>query len=135
MTASGSREPGSPSGAGFARLVGELDELGFEPTRPVEHPHDTVYTATDSGVLVAIVADEAEPHVCVSARPGTGPAWSMHWTANTPPMVQPIALYAAVNEDPAAALAAAAAALGIPPPSKAPNTAPAGPARPSPSAG
>lgn len=135
MTASASREPGPDSGEVFARLVGELDELGFEPTRPVEHPHDTVYTATDSGVLVAVVADAAEPHVCVSARPGTGPAWSMHWTAAAPPAVQLIALYAAVNDDPAAALAAAAAALGIHPPDTAPNTAPAGPARPSPSAG
>jgi len=135
MTASASREPEPDGDEVFARLVGELDELGFEPTRPVEHPHDTVYTttytATDSGVAVTVVADASEPHVCVSARRGTGPAWSMHWTAAAPPAVQLIALYAAVNEDPAAALAAAAAALGIPPP----NTAPAGPARPSPSAG
>jgi hypothetical protein len=89
MTASASREPEPDSGEVFARLVGELDELGFEPTRPVEHPHDTVYTttytATDSGVAVTVVADASEPHVCVSARRGTGPAWSMHWTAAAPP--------------------------------------------------
>jgi hypothetical protein len=130
------RVPGADGGEVFAHLVAELDELGFEPTRPVERPHDTVYTATDSGVLVAIVADGAEPpHVCVSAPSGTGPGWSMHWTATTPPMIQLIALYAAVNEDPTAALDAAAAAFGIAPPSKASTTAPTGPARPSPSAG
>jgi hypothetical protein len=88
MTASASREPEPDSGEVFARLVGELDELGFEPTRPVEHPHDTVYTttytATDSGVAVTVVADASEPHVCVSARRGTGPAWSMHWTVAAP---------------------------------------------------
>jgi hypothetical protein len=135
MTASVSREPGPASGEVFARLVGELDELGFEATRPAAHPHHTVYTATDSGVAVTIVASACEPHVYVAARPGTGPAWSMHWTAAAPPAIQLIALYAAVNDDPAAALTAAAAALGIPPPDKAPNTAPAGPARPPPSAG
>jgi hypothetical protein len=107
-----------------------LDELGFEPTRPARHPHNTVYTATDSGVAVTVVADASEPHICLSARHGTDPAWSMQWTAAAPPAVQLIALYAAVNADPAAALAAAAA-LGV----AAPNTTPATPARPSPSAG
>ena len=51
MAASASRDPGPTSGQVFARLVGELEELGFEPTRPPAHPHDTVhttvYTATD----------------------------------------------------------------------------------------
>jgi hypothetical protein len=129
MTASASRDPGPTSGQVFARLVGELEELGFEPTRPPAHPDDTVYTATDSAVAITTVGDVPEPHVCISARRGDGAAWSMHWTATTPIGTQLIALYAAINDDPAA-LVAAAAALGIP----LPNRAPAGPARPSPSA-
>ena len=124
MTASASRDPGPARGGVFARLSAELDELGFEPARPVAHPHDTVYTATDSGAAITTVADAPDPHVCVSARRGDGTTWTMHWTATTPVGIQLIALYAAVNED---AAAAAAAALGVPPP--------AGPARPSPTAG
>jgi hypothetical protein len=75
-----------------------------------------VLTATDSGVAIATVADAPDPHVCISARAGNAAAWTMHWTATTPVPVQLIALYAAVNDNPAAALAAAAAALGLPPP-------------------
>jgi hypothetical protein len=127
MTASASRDPGPARGGVFARLVGELEELGFEPARPVAHPQDTVYTATDSTVAITTVADAPDPHVCVSARRGDGPAWTMHWTATAPIGIQLIALYAAVNDDPAAALAAATAALGLRPPT--------GPGRPSPTAG
>jgi len=127
MTASASPDPGPASGQVFARLVGELEELGFEPTRPPTHPHDTMYTATDSAVAITTVRAAPDPHVCVSARRGDAAAWSMHWTATTPVTVQLIAVYAAVNDDPAAALAAAAAALGIPPPT--------GSRKPSPSAG
>jgi hypothetical protein len=110
MTASASPEPDRTSGQAFARLVGELEELGFEPTWPLAHPNDTVYTATDSAVAITTVDAASDPHVCVSARRGNGAAWSMHWTATTPTTVQLIAPYAVVNEDPSAALAAAAAA-------------------------
>jgi hypothetical protein len=37
----------------------------------------------------------------------------MHWTATTPDAVQLIALYAVLDDDPAAALGGAATALGI----------------------
>lgn len=119
MTASGRHDPGPTRREVFARLVGELSELGFEPTQAVSHPHDTVYTATDSGVVVTVVTDAPEPHVCVSARRGADAAWTMHWTATTPHPVQLIALYAALNDDPATAIDAAAAAIGVHPPTSA----------------
>ncbi len=127
MTAGASSDSGSATDGVLSRLVGELEELGFEPTRPVGCPDETVYTATDSAVVVTVITNESTPHVCVSASRGPDAAWTMHWTATAPVSVQLIALYAAVNENPAAALTAAAAALGAPPP--------VSPERPSPTAG
>src|SRR2546429_309031 len=109
MATSASGDPNPARDPVFARLIGGLEELGFEPTGPVGHPQDTVYTATDSAVTIATVADAPEPHVCVTSRHGDGTAWRMHWSATTPVLVQLIALYAAVNDDPAAALESAAA--------------------------
>ena len=96
----------------FARLVAELDELGFAPGAVADEPGHTLYTATDSRVVIAVIADAPDPHVCLAATRG-GHRWSMHWTAATPDAVQLIALYAVLDDDPAAALGGAATALGI----------------------
>ena len=125
MTTSASRDPDPARDPVFSRLVAELEEIGFEPKH--WDRHTTVYAATDTDVLVAVVVDPSDRYACLSLRRDARTVWTMHWTPNTPDTVQLIALYAAVNDDPAAALAAAAAALGIPPP--------AGPVRPSPTAG
>jgi hypothetical protein len=122
MTSVTRPEPSGPASDGvFARLVSELSELGFEPTLAAWHPHDTVYTATDSGVVVTVVDDEHQPHVCVSAKRGADTTWNMHWTATTPHPTQLIALYAALNDDPTAAIDGAAAAIGVHPPTSTPR--------------
>src|SRR6266545_5554616 len=84
MTAGASSDSGSATDGVLSRLVGELEELGFEPTRPVGCPDETVYTATDSAVVVTVITNESNPHVCVSASRGPDAAWTMHWTATAP---------------------------------------------------
>ena len=119
------RDRADPAGVPpVADLAAELVELGFEPqTRPVL-PGQVVYTATDSPVTVTVHTDPlltdpllADPnHPSVRAEcTADGHPWRMEWTATTPIHVQLIALYAILNHDPAAALSAAAAALGTTP--------------------
>src|SRR5439155_870385 len=85
--------PESSGSDTFARLVAELQELGFErsPTPPL--PDRAVYTATDSPVTFTIAAEPPEPHVHVGgARDGHG--WHPYWTAATPDVVAPGSLSA-----------------------------------------
>ncbi|HZN70675.1 MAG TPA: hypothetical protein VFC00_03170 [Micromonosporaceae bacterium] len=98
----------------FARLVGELSELGYEPS-PDPTTGATVYTATDSRVVVCIDHGPDNPHVCLSSNDDS-PKWSVHWTAGTPTATQLLMLYAVLNLDPAEAITAAASALGLPQP-------------------
>jgi IS6 family transposase len=66
MAGSASGDPHPARDGAFARLVTELEELGFEPARPVGHRQDAVYPATDSAVAIATVADASDPHVYVT---------------------------------------------------------------------
>jgi hypothetical protein len=101
-----------PAGGGtFGRVIEELQELGFEPVPESSQPGHTVYAATDSGVLVTVIDEPGRRKVWVSARSNDG--WGLDWTARTPHAVQLIALYAALNDDPQAALYGAAAAIGL----------------------
>jgi hypothetical protein len=106
--------PEPPSSATFVRLVAELQELGFERSPTAPRPDRAVYTATDSSVTFTIAAEPPDPHVNVSgARDGSG--WHLYWTAATPDVVALVAVYAVLNDDPAAAVHAARAALSAPP--------------------
>ena len=105
----------------FARLIGELHELGFERRPTASRPHRSVYGATDSPVTLTVVTEPPDPHVHV--RGGhDAPGWHLYWTAATPAPVQLISLYAVLNDDPTAAIHAARAALAADPPTK-PSTA------------
>jgi hypothetical protein len=102
-----------PDSEPFARLIRELHDLGFEPALTEDATADTVYTATDSCVAVTIVRRRTRPpHVRVTTgHPGAEAL--LTWTAATPHPTQLICLYAALNDDPVAAIEAAAAAIGI----------------------
>ena len=106
-----------PGWAPFAELVAELAALGFEPQPIPAVPGRTLYTATDSGVTFTLVASVGPPRVYGSAVTD-GYTWHVDWTAHTPVHVQLATLYAVLNDDPAAALNAAAAALGVTPPAE-----------------
>ena len=109
----GPPQPGPAGGGTFGRLVEELQELGFEPVPESSQPGHTVYAATDSGVHVTVIDEPGRRKVWVSARSGEDGQWGLDWTARTPHAVQLIALYAALNDDPQAALHGAAAAIGL----------------------
>jgi hypothetical protein len=106
-------DPATP--APFADLVAELDELGFEPQPRPGVSGQVVYAATDSPVTIAVVTDPTHPHVRAEGA-ADDHGWHLDWTTGTPVHVQLIALYAILNHTPAAALSAAAAALGTTPP-------------------
>ena len=126
-TGFGPRPPEPPDGDTFTELADELEELGFEPVPELSPPSHTTYRATDSRVVVRIVRTPGERGVWLAVGAGSDRQWGLRWTAGTPHAVQLIALYAVLNENPAAALAAAAAAIGL--------RAPGSPAEPSPPAG
>jgi hypothetical protein len=113
MTPSATRpDPRRHTGRGlFARLEAELVELGFEPS-PDSQPSHTVYTATDSQVLVIVTDEPGRARVQVRVRCGPDTAWGLDWTAQMPHVKQLIALYLALNDDAVAAIDAAAAAIG-----------------------
>jgi hypothetical protein len=111
-----------PDSQPFTRLIRELHDLGFEAT----HTDNTMYAATDSAATVTIVHRTHPPHVRVSTG-HTDTQALLTWTADTPHHTQLICLYAALNDDPTAAIEAAAAAIGI--------DAPTGVAEPSRTAG
>ncbi len=104
-----------PDGPTFAGLVEELRELGFEP-REHSQPGHAAYAATDSPALVTVTDEPGRRTVRITVRPADATSWGLDWTAGTPHAVQLIALYAALNADPAAAIAAAAAAICPRPP-------------------
>jgi hypothetical protein len=109
----------------FADIVAELSELGFEPSpRPVE-PGRVLYTATDSPVTVTLAPGPGCPHVHIDC-PADGQHWYLSWAAGTPWHVQLIALYGVLNDDPTAALGAAAASLRAAPPDQPAGPYPAG---------
>jgi hypothetical protein len=112
----GPPRPGPVNRATFRRLIEELQELGFEPVPESTRPGHAVYAATDSRVLVTVIDEPGRRQVCVSAGSGGGGQWGLDWSARTPHAVQLIALYAALNDDPQAALHGAAAAIGVPDP-------------------
>jgi hypothetical protein len=98
-----------PDAAAFARLVQELDELAYEPSR--DGDADTItYTTTDGPLRVVI----RPPTVCALTMPGTD-GWEITVTATTPDPIQLMVLYAVLNGhgDPATAVQIAAAALGV----------------------
>jgi hypothetical protein len=109
----------------FARLIHELQELGFEQVAVSTPPGPVVYAATDSPALVAVNDQPGHQHTRVMVgvdppygRPnhgahGADPSWQVTWTVGTPHVAQLIALYAALNTDPGAAIEAAAAAIGL----------------------
>jgi hypothetical protein len=109
----GRSDPATP--APFADLVAELGELGFEPQPGPAIPGQVVYAATDSPVTITVVTHPTHPHLRAESA-ADGHAWHLDWTNHTPVHVQLIALYAILNHTPAAALSAAAAALGTTPP-------------------
>ena len=114
MTTPDHREVPDPHRAPFADLVAELDTLGFD-AQPVEvAPNRTRYTATDSPVTVFVIAHPGTARARVVAPTARG-TWYLDWTPDTPVHVQLITLYAVLNDNPAAALGAAAAALGVTP--------------------
>jgi hypothetical protein len=129
MTSTAPRRSSSqPAGvAPLAALAAELGELGFEPQPRPALPGQVVYTATDSPVAITMPTSTVASDTAVTDTTATdvdivhvhaegapdGHPWRMEWTATTPIHVQLIALYAILNHDPAAALSAAAAALGI----------------------
>ena len=115
MTTPDHREVPDPGRAPFAELAAELGALGFEAEPVAVAPNRTRYTATDSPVTVFVVAQPGTPRVRAVAPTSRG-NWYLDWTADTPVHVQLITLYAVLNDDPAAALEAAAAALGAAPP-------------------
>src|SRR5262249_53961054 len=105
----------------FARLVRELDDLDDEadtvdPARPA-------YTATDGRVTVTLDMVADPPRAYLEGFDTDGePRWKITFTAMVPDATQLVTLYAAVNDDPAEALHAAAAALGVAPPDPATHT-------------
>jgi hypothetical protein len=112
-------DPKHHTGRGqFARLEAELAELEFEPS-PDSRPGHTVYTATDSQVLIIVTDEPGRANVQVSVRCGPDAAWGLDWTARMPHVKQLIALYLALNDDPVAAIDAAAAAIGTDTPTEA----------------
>jgi hypothetical protein len=63
-------EPPGPAGPDtFARLIGELHELGFERSLTASRPHRGVYAATDSSVTLTVVTEPSDPHVQCAGRP------------------------------------------------------------------
>ena len=127
MTAArtGPLSPQPADDAPFARLIHELQELGFEQVAVSTPPSPVVYAATDSPALVAVNDQPGHQHtgVLVGVDPPDGlpnhesnaadPSWRLTWTVGTPHVAQLIALYATLNTDPAAAIEAAAAAIGL----------------------
>jgi len=114
--------PDRPAGPDtFARLIGELHELGFERSPTVSRPGRSVYAATDSPVTLTVVTEPPDPHVHVRGSHNAA-GWDLYWTPATPAAVQLIALYAVLNDDPTAAIHAARVALVADPPTK-PSTA------------
>jgi len=112
-------DPNRHTGRGlFARLEDELAELGFEPSAD-SLPGHTVYTATDSQVLVTVTDEPGRAHVQLTVRCGSATAWGLDWTTRMPHVKQLVALYLALNDDPVAAIDAAAAAIGIDSPAQA----------------
>ena len=111
-------EPHRPAGPDtFARLIGELHELGFERSPTASRPHRGVYAATDSPITFTVVTEAPDPHVEVRGS-HHAPGWLLYWTPATPALVELIALYAVLNDDPTAAIHAARAALVAEPPTK-----------------
>lgn len=104
-------DPGPPGRYPFARLVAELLTLSFEPQPSTGRHHRQVYRATDSQVSVILVSDPAQPHVLVTGGQDEAGRWWLRWSSHTPQPAQLIALYAALNDDPTAALDAAREAL------------------------
>ena len=101
-------------GAGpFARLIAELSDLAYEPC--TDTAGVTVYTATDSPTTVLVDTASEPARVALATAGGTSPS-EVTVTAGTPDATQLLILYAVLNPDPAAAIAAAANALGVAPP-------------------
>jgi hypothetical protein len=91
--------------------------LGFDPLDEPAKPGRAVYTATDSPTTITVLDQPGRHAVQVTVSSGGVITWTLEWTVGTPQPVQLIALYAALNDDPAAALdAAAATAIGLHPP-------------------
>lgn len=107
--------PGNDSATPFARLVAELSELAYEPSPDTTGA--TLYTATDSPTRIRI-EHSGQPVLAVltTATGGPAPRGEVVLTADTPDATQVLILYAVLNPDPAAAIAAAAGALGVPQP-------------------
>ncbi len=124
-TPTGPLSPQPADHAPFARLIHELQELGFEQVAVSTPPGPLAYAATDSPALVAVNNQPGQQHtrVLVGVHPphgrrsdgshGADPSWQLAWTVGTPHVTQLIALYAALNTDPTAAIEAAAAAIGL----------------------
>jgi hypothetical protein len=117
MTTPNRVEVPDPGWAPFAELVAELGALGFEPQPIPTAPNRTCYTATDSVVTFVLVAYPGTARVR-AATTTHGHDWHVDWTPHTPVHVQLATLYAVLNDHPAAALNAAAAALGVTPPAE-----------------
>jgi hypothetical protein len=111
----------------FAGLIRELRDLGFEEAFTEPDTTDTVYAATDSRVAVTVVNHTRPPCVRVVGGRDSACEWVLTWTANVAHPTQLICLYAALNDDPTAAIEAAAASIGV--------QAPTGRTAPSPTVG
>lgn len=114
MTAPDHVEVPDPGWAPFAELVAELGALGFEAEPIATAPNRTRYTATDSPVTFVLITHPGMPRVRAAATT-SGRDWYVDWTPGTPVHVQLATLYAVLDDHPAAALNAAAAALGVTP--------------------
>lgn len=113
-TSTGPPRPDPAHRGTFRRLEEELRQLGFEPVEESSRPGYTRYAAADSSALITVIDEPGRfPRVWASSRVGGNRLWGMEWCGATPPAVQLIALYAALNDDPEAALHGAAAAIGV----------------------
>ena len=105
----------APQPCAFARLLTELNDLGFEQAHS-DDPATTVYAETDNPLTVEFDTNTAPPTAhLVHGQAGQPPAWRLRFTAATPDPVQLMVLWAALgaHRNPVAALESAATAMGV----------------------
>ena len=105
-----STSPAPADDGPFARLIAELSDLAYEPS--TDTAGVTVYAATDSPTRIMVDTASQPARVALATAGGPTPS-EVTVTAGTPDAAQLLILYAVLNPDPAAAIAAAASALDM----------------------